>query len=496
MTSSAFDYETRSETNACPLDAVFEHPTKGAQYFVDFDHTLMLASSTERFLDSVRPSILFAVLLKALGVLAPWRITGKNGYFVWRDWLRVGMVCLLAPWSHWVFSRSARAVFDAHLNPDLDRYLSTIDPKDIVIVSFGFEFVIRELIRGTRYESAKIVAPTFWKMVRNRKRGKVSMLAGSKCVIDPIADVVITDSAVDDADLLSAVRKGYVITWGSNNTTGALSNTYIPFFYTAQIKRTPGFFVKQVLLEEMAVMVLAFSIFAGTSGIMLAAALIFLFLANFLIYEIGYAENDRVGLKTEDSPKLSSNFFRYKNYSLEPAAWVWAGLATILGMVFLGPEHGATALERLNLPVLGGYWQNIAALSAIWFGFIIVGRLCFWTFNHVPLRIRVFFYIPLHITKYFGPIILVPLHAIGCALLVAQIIRTWALYAIRRSGGDTEFVISQAVRLMFFIGLLGMLTLSFGVAAIFGIWQTWVLIAFCVLRALPEIYKKLIRDDN
>ena len=376
MTSSAFDYETRSDTNTCPLDEVFENPDPEAKYFVDFDHTLMLASSTERFLDSARPSVLFALLLKVLGFLAPWRISGQNGYFVWRDWLRVCMVCLLAPWTHWVFSRQARAVFDAHLNPHLDRYLSQIDPKKIVIVSFGFEFVIRELIRGTRYESARIVAPTFWEMARMRKLGKVEMLTSRKIPIDHGRDIVITDSEADDADILAAVIGGHVITWGSNNTKGALSSTYIPFFYTAQIKRTPSFFVKQTLLEEMAIMVLAFSLFVGSSGFMIAAALACLFLANFLVYEIGYAENDRVGLKTEEKPKLTTNFFRYNDYSLEPAAWVWSILVTIVGMILLGPENGQAALDRLHVPALNSYWLNIVALSAIWFGVIAAGRLC------------------------------------------------------------------------------------------------------------------------
>ena len=127
-------------------------------------------------------------------------------------------------------------------------------------------------------------------------------------------------------------------------------------------------------------------------------------------------------------------------------------------------------------------------------GVILLSRACFWAFNNAPLRWRVYLYLPLHITKYFGPILLFPLNVVGCALLIAQLIRTWALYAIRRSGGDVDYVASQLVRLLFFVGMLAMLAMSLPSSHVFGSWQAWALIAFCVLRAVPEMYRKLVQN--
>jgi len=35
-----------------------------------------------------------------------------------------------------------------------------------------------------------------------------------------------------------------------------------PFYYTARIKRTPGFLIKQIFLEEFPIVLLVFGIFA------------------------------------------------------------------------------------------------------------------------------------------------------------------------------------------------------------------------------------------
>ena len=81
-----------------------------------------------------------------------------------------------------------------------------------------------------------------------------------------------------------------------------------PFYYTAKIKRAPGFLIKQVFLEEFWIVLLAFGIFVLPLNLTVFALLILLFCAMLSVYEIGYAQNDRVGQRKEANPKLSQNF--------------------------------------------------------------------------------------------------------------------------------------------------------------------------------------------
>lgn len=468
----------------------------GRTVFVDFDHTLLLANSSEKFLDSARPRIIFAPLLKLLGALQPWRIAGSNGKFVWRELIRFMIVLLLAPWTLILFKNRARRVFASHLNHRLDDVLKTVDPKQIIIVSFGFRFVIEAMIKGTRYEQARVIAPSLLDMARYRRLGKIKMLADLGIEPDPTRDILVTDSAEDDADLLAQTRFPIVIQWPENDTTGALEGAYVPLFYTAKIKRTPSFLVKQVFLEEVLLVIVAFSVFASAFSLSLMVGIGALMTAFLLVYEVGYAENDRVGFHTEENPKLTKNFFRFRGYQLEPYAWIWATLASIIGIWAFDDATNLVALDRLHLSGLGMGVLGHAALVMVWMGVLAASRISFYVFNHVPLRARVFAYFPLHTIKYFGLAALLPLHFVCFALLAAQIVRTWSIYAVRRSGGDVDFVASQSVRLFIFILMIVLLTAAIGPGPVLGIWQTWVLIAFCIARAAPEAWKKLIRRPN
>src|SRR5687767_892470 len=67
---------------------------------LDFDNTLLLDNSSERFLDNIRPKVpaflvaaLADLLLQALALLR------RRDYNVWRDWHRVWVCVHLIPWS-------------------------------------------------------------------------------------------------------------------------------------------------------------------------------------------------------------------------------------------------------------------------------------------------------------------------------------------------------------------------------------------------------------
>ncbi len=462
----------------------------GRRIFVDFDHTLFLWNSTEAFIDTCRPSFIMAPMLKLLGALAPWKLAGARGYFVWRDVVRLFFVLVLTPWTAWSFTRRAPAIFAAHLNRRLDNALSAAGPGEIIIVTFGVDFVVRALLRQSRYESVRVIAPSIWSMAGARRRGKTHMLR-RKGFILTTDDVVITDSAVDDADMLAAAGYPLVRQWPDEINKSALARAYVPLYYTAKVKRTPGFLVKQVFLEEMLVVLLMFAPVAGLFGLQALAALAGLFIAYMLVYEIGYAENDRIGATRETAPRLSDAYDTHKDYPLEPSAWIWAAAITAAAMALMPEATRADALARLGLAGFEpGLLMSIALLAAVWMAALIVARAAFWLFNHVQLAWRVFAYVPLHVTKYFSPVLLLPLHPAGAALGLAQIVRTWSMYAIRRAGGDEHRLSSQMVRLTFF-ALAGAMMAMMGALSPHE-WGLFALIAvFCIVRALPEMRRKM-----
>ena len=461
------------------------------KFIVDFDHTLMLSNSTEEFLNCGRPSSIVALLLKAIGALKPWMLFGENGYKVWRDVIRVSLVLLLAPWTVFLFKKKSKTIFQRRLNTELDKILESVDINNIVIVSFGFDFVLKALVKGSKYEQCQIVAPSIGTMAKYRSEGKLSLLKDHGLNFDTKNDVVITDSEIDDADLLAEYANGVHIEWPNEVKTGAFAGIYLPFYYTAQIKRDPTFFLKQVVLEELPIILIAFGFLATSLSWTLFPALTLLFAAYIAVYEIGYAENDRIGFETEDKPKLTDNFYKNKNYKLEPQAWLWAIGFSILGFLALDQQTTNQVLSNIGAGHISG-WQAIALLSTVWMGLVTLGRLLFWHFNHLPVLWRVYSYLPLHVCKYFAPAVLFSCHPIAFALLCAHVVRTWALYAIRRAEGNIEVIASQLTRLIFLLLFIPIFGLAVGQETIWLSWQVWLIIGFCVVRAIPEIRRKLI----
>lgn len=264
-----------------------------------------------------------------------------------------------------------------------------------------------------------------------------------------------------------------------------------PFYYTAKIKRTPGFLIKQVFLEEFVIIMLVFGIFTLPLNLSVFVSLFFLFAAMISVYEIGYAENDRIGLRKEANPKLSAEFQQLGTFYIAPFAWGWAALFTAIGVFALGEAPQSQALEKLGLSDLGTGLQGDLAMIGIWLVLVGISQAVFALFNHVPLAWRVFAYVPLHVSKYLAPVVFFSSGLVGMLLLAAHIVRTWSLYAVRRAGGDMEFLSSQLIRFVFILLLLGLISAVQPMETVWSAWQTWLIVAFCGIRAIPEFLRKM-----
>ncbi len=455
------------------------------RYYVDFDHTLLRSNSTQVFLRVARPFALIWPLIAAVSYLL--RLTGADARrrFIWEDALKVRLLRLLNPFALSRFRSIAPDISKDHLNRDVVDRLKSVSRDDITIVSFGSYEVISVLLRDSEFATCEIVAPSFKSGPNDRRLGKIAMLEKRGRNPGP-KDVLMTDNLEDDADIDAAV--GETIHVEADHDSYAYRQPYIPFFYTAKIKRTPGFFIKQVLLEELPIVLLAFGLPALAWNPSLWACLVLLFLALILTYELGYAENDRVGELKESNPKLSKSYFKYRNYRLFPHAWIYALALTVLGILALGTEGRALALDHLHISTALPTWQGIAVLCAAWLGVMVLARLVFWAFNHAPLLWRVYIYAPLHMVKYLGFVVFFAIPAAGLILVYAHIVRTWSLYAVRRSGGSIDFLMSQTVRTVFIVFGFGVL-MEIDPALVLN-WPAMAMLAFCFVRAFPEILRK------
>ncbi len=466
----------------------------GSRIYVDFDYTLFHSNSTEVFLNSGRPAFLNALLLRILSVLAPWSLIDRErGAFLWRDAIRIWCVLLLFPWTLWLFKRKAPGLFARFQNPELMALLKDVDSDRIVIVTNGYRRFVEMLLQGSDLERAHLVGSSLLRPSRIRDVGKLKVLAEKGFAPVQARDVVVTDS-MDDADLLGALDHAYLITPEGTQNHNDLAHVYVPFFYSARVKRSPEFVVKQMFLEELLIILLATVFFLPFSFALWIAATL-LFVAFLAAYEIGYAENDRVGYLTETRPKLAEDYEQFKDVQLEPAAWIWVVGLTLVGIWMLGSQMQGDILARLHLPTSDSAIARIALLSVVWIAIVALGRGLFYVYNRMPMIWRVFGYILLHFGKYFSLVVLFSSQPVGYALLCAQIVRTWSLYAIRRSGGDMELVASQSIRLAFFALFLVAFNLATPQIDAFTQWHTWAIIGFCIVRAAPEARRKLFNRD-
>lgn len=455
-------------------------------YYVDFDYTLFGTNSTDTFLRTARPYALFWVLFVCIRKLIPWRLFGGAARFKWADMVNCTLLRVLNPLAMRRFRAKAPALFQRHANPAVISRLKDVPSDQIVIVSFGMAPVLRALLAGSRFQTCKIVAPEFAESAAFRSKGKRAALE-ALCHKLKASDIVLTDNFEDDHDLVSAVDTAELIKADAH--LDAYDQPYVPFFYTAKIKRTPGFLIKQIFLEELPIIILAYGLTQGLwPDLRLWACLGFLFAALILVYEIGYAENDRIGEQVETNPKLADGYFRYRTYRLQPHAWIYALIATIAGFTCLGLEAREAAILSARLPLAGAPVHEIAALTAIWMTVLVLVRVFFGIFNGLAPWLRVYWYVPLHAVKYLGFAVLFTLPLLGQVLIFAHIVRTWALYAVRRAGGDMEALLSQTVRLVF-VGF-AFVVIALSDLSLLTNTHALLIFSFCVIRAIPEYMAK------
>ncbi len=423
---------TDSQTAACIAEL---NAGKHTYVVLDFDQTLFLDNSTERFLDSLRPRALAFVIVACtdwLIQLLGW--LGVVHYNHQRDFMRVFVCTVLMPWNHFLWPRAAQRLANASMNRAL---LDTLPSgRPVIVLSYGFRHIIAPILKAAGLKEVTLICSNALPPFKNlRTSGKLKALEARVPVTEWNTLLFITDSE-DDAEVIAACPNSHVMKW-CPRPEPAFTGLYLPLRYTVEGKY-PGcrYFTTQIVLEDLALLLLAYA-FSWSY----AAALVLLFLSLYTIYEIGYYENDRVAIKYETTPVVSESAKTFSGFS-KTRAWLWALVFTVGGIVCAWPDY-----------IRHPYRQGIPFLFdlACWFAVLGGLYLVFFCFNRLAPAKRLALFPVLHLFKTFSFVIFVPLTIAGVLLLLAQVISISTNYFIYRRGGRWQRFNRQACRLVLFL---------------------------------------------
>jgi len=416
-------------------------------WLVDFDHTLLAANSTEMFVAQCNPAPLVALIDFLIRRLVPWRLTGFARWFRLRDYAVILAITVLTPWNLWLWRRRAARHFAQHEAPATKAMLASIDPSRIVIVSFGSHFVIRALLRGSRYETCRVIATPARASLSWFRSGKAEIVRQQLGEPALRQATVLTDSE-DDRDLLDACADGQMIA-PQGRMNKASQRLYLPLRYSTEVKFTRSYVIDQWLLVDSCIYLL--SVAHGMASLLHFAIIAPLLSLSFMcVYEIGYFENDMQAARKEKNPTLSGKEADYRHFPMGWQNWGWA-LAVACAALGLAVGFGELPAQRW-LPGLG-----------LWAGALVVVRAVFWAYNRVSPLGRMYLYPALQVMKFAPVILLFGATLLGWGLVLCQIFTMWVNYVVYRLGGDTKLFPKESFRFLSFvifaalvgIGLLG-----------------------------------------
>jgi hypothetical protein len=451
------------------LAALAEHEEP---VFLDFDGTLLKGNSTGLFLASARFPLLLRAALLILDFLAPWRIlpASRDRRDAWRDVLRVGAAMTLDPWLLWRWRRDGAAKAAARLD---DRLLAATARANVIVVTRGFTDIIRPILAAGG-SPARLVG-NGWLDWRGRDRGKLETLRAVMDDADIARGVLVTDDLTGDADLAAKAGRTYV--WPPPIRPGrAGSRRYRPFLYADTVKKGPGHTGKALFSYAlpMAFIGMFDSVFASPADLILVALV---YASVFCVYEIGYAENDRLATRNEAKPTFPAGYDRWTLDEIARGAWKAAIVALAAGLV-------------VRLAADGSDPAALSRLAAGWIGLLATLRLTYALFNRLgpPHRIGPFF--ALQGLKFAGPLLVLGAEATtpGALLLLAHCLALTAPYARYRVAGGRypKEMPTHFLRLAVFVALLGAAAALGGAVSGEALPATALALAWCLYKAARE----------
>lgn len=395
------------------------------EIIVDFDHTLWLGNSTEQFIETVKPRIL-GELLDA-GAKFLWRYLGAI-LPMEKDQFRVFVVTLFAPWSWLIWWSKSKGAVARYWNQTLFDLVTTTK-KPVLIVSHGFEPIIRPLLKAKFPKGSDtpslVASGLLLKSKSVRQQGKICAIERKVPTISWSDTFVVSDS-IEDHDLLAKAKYSVLTCWEEPEKT--LPPGYFPMRYVGQGKYPGwGYAGSSILGKDLVVWLI---LYTPTLNAFIPALL--LFFSFQVIYEIGHYENDFMAAKKEETPTLAKNYRQFTNYNISLWAWMWAVVMGMAGCYLY----------------LGGWELNI---MVAWLGLLLFLRTVFYIYNKITPQSRITLYLVLQSIKSFAGLVVIFPTLVGILLAIAHIFQHATAYIIYRCQGDRKLFPRAIARMVVFL---------------------------------------------
>lgn len=445
--------------------------------FVDLDETLYLRNSTEDFIDTARPRLLALLLLRVLDALKPWRWTGGPAT---RDVWRVRAIRLVFPWTMGAWQRRVAQLAKEFANVELRSALLPLTGARYV-VTVGFKSIVTPLIEALGLPVKQVVAARL-SVFSDRRVGKLQLAKhalGDDCIRRAL---LITDS-FDDHALLAACARGIRTVWPQAHYRNAFADVYLPGQYIALIKHPGEHYIRRAVLQDDYVWWILTSIALSAAPIGHVFGLLLLLGSFWTIYEMGYADNDKIADQFEAQPALTGAYHTVSVATPRVQPWIWSAAFGIAG-IYVMRWPGTPAAKDFVL------WAVGLVGTFLWFAF----------YNRSTKPARVWMYGGLQISRTAVFTLIVPIVPVGAMALAAHILTRWVQYYVYRLMGknwpmQTYFGIT---RLMAFLLLALFLGISTGWSSILN-WTALALVAWSIIRARGEfgqMWTQTIRLDR
>ncbi len=397
--------ETRFD--ATPSEAVAAIEDHRGPVVVDLDETLLLANSTSLFLDSVRPAFLAYLIVKVAGITRPWQRAGASTDV---DVRRVRAVLRVLPWSGWWWRRRVPHLIPELLNrPLLDAIAKADGP--VVVASKGFRPIVDPIVAEVGFDHVEVVAMDP-RSDEDRDEAKFRLTEQAVAPSPLDRSLVVTDSMAD-VRLLEASATPLRVLWPLAPVGGLFANLYLPGRYLA-VKRPDGRYVRTILRDDLAFWILG-SVWLAVHPVTHVAGLLVLALSFWVVYELGYLDNDRVGDRFERSPVLSEEYF-----DRDVQFGMWKPLVVAVAA-------GAAGLWILRWP------EAPSSLDYVrWGGVLGATGTVFLVFNRVDKQTRVLIYPVLQLARlgaFLAVVVTTPIA--DMALVIMALLRSLSYYIYR-----------------------------------------------------------------
>lgn len=322
-----------------------------------------------------------------------------------------------------------------------------------------------------------------------------------------LSESVIPQKTEDKNFLINAVAWLYLSALNLAPDKSSLNNIYLPFSYLEKVKRRgENYTLKVILWDDIPLLLLAFS-WQASNSVLHGISMIFLLVSFWCVYELGYYENDYVAEKYESKPKLSLYYHAHQQMMKTGYPWLWSLVFGLIGIILLKQTQ---VPELLFLDLLIEQKINFINPTILtflsWMTFLVCMRCCFLVYNYVNKQTRTWLYIVLQSFRYYAFLWVTTTNLIGISLLSSHILSRSLLYIVYRySGGNSDNwpreIPEKFLRCLIFMFTLLSISLGSQSLELWQSWQTWIIIAWCVIqgqgqikRMLPQV--KLVLQDG